>query len=97
MIRVQRAKNRITIAGHAGYAESGRDIVCAAVSVLTYNLQESIEKLTDDEVGFSFFEDEVVIEYGKVSHTAKVLIDSFIVGIKLISSNYSDYVEFVQA
>lgn len=26
---------RFTVAGHAGYADKGRDIVCAAVSVLT--------------------------------------------------------------
>ncbi len=26
--------NEITVSGHAGYAEPGKDIVCAAVSVL---------------------------------------------------------------
>ena len=34
--------------GHAGYAEEGYDIICAAVSVLTVNTINSIEKFTDD-------------------------------------------------
>lgn len=36
------------MSGHTGYAEKGHDIVCAAVSILIYNLQNSIERLTDD-------------------------------------------------
>ena len=37
-------------AGHAGYAEEGSDIICSAVSILTFNTINSIEKFTDDEV-----------------------------------------------
>ena len=32
--------------GHAGYAESGEDIVCAAISILTINFVNSVESLT---------------------------------------------------
>ena len=34
--------------GHAGYAEEGYDIICAAVSVLTVNTINSIEAFTTD-------------------------------------------------
>ena len=34
--------------GHADYAEDGDDIVCAAVSALTFNAVNSIEKFTED-------------------------------------------------
>ncbi len=36
--------------GHAGYAEEGTDIICAAVSALTVNAINSIDELTDDAV-----------------------------------------------
>lgn len=32
MITVQCKKGQITVSGHAGYAEKGHDIVCAAVA-----------------------------------------------------------------
>ena len=34
--------------GHAGYAEEGQDIVCAAVSALIINTVNSLETFTDD-------------------------------------------------
>jgi uncharacterized protein YsxB (DUF464 family) len=37
-------------AGHAGYAESGSDIICSAISVLTINTINSIEAFTDDQL-----------------------------------------------
>ena len=37
--------------GHAGYAESGSDIVCAAISILAINTQNSVEKFTGDHFG----------------------------------------------
>ena len=61
MITVTKAKNCINVNGHAGYGEYGRDIVCSAVSILTYNLQESINRLTDDAVGFCYASGEAVM------------------------------------
>lgn len=78
MITVQRKKGQITVSGHAGYAEKGHDIVCAAVSILIYNLQNSIERLTEDTVGFSFCPDVTIIEYGKLSAQGRLLVNSFI-------------------
>lgn len=96
MITVTKEKNCITVRGHAGYAEKGKDIVCAAVSVLTYNLQESIERLTEDTVGFCYGQNETTISFGRVSEKTKLLFDSFIVGIEMLSYNYPDNVELTK-
>lgn len=32
----------LSIQGHAGYAEAGKDIVCAAVSAITYTLLQAV-------------------------------------------------------
>lgn len=44
MIRVKAGERRITVSGHAGYAPAGQDIVCAAVSALTYALAGYLEE-----------------------------------------------------
>lgn len=36
----------IEISGHAGYAESGKDIVCASITAFTQTLNKSVEGLT---------------------------------------------------
>ncbi len=78
MIKITAEKGRITLSGHAGYAEKGKGIVCAAVSILTFKQQESINKLTEDTVGFSYALDETVISYDEVSDKTMIFIDSFI-------------------
>lgn len=35
------------VEGHAGYAEAGKDIVCAAVSALTITFENAIKTLSD--------------------------------------------------
>lgn len=97
MIVITKDENRIALKGHAGYAEKGRDIVCAAVSMLVFNLQESINRLTEDTVGFCFAADETVIFYGSISENAQLLIDSFITGAELLSQSYPDNVRIDRA
>lgn len=42
--RMYWARLRMEIAGHAGYDEKGKDIVCAGVSALTYALAAVLEE-----------------------------------------------------
>ena len=44
MNRVTAEQGRLTLAGHAGYAPAGRDIVCAAVSALVLALAERLQE-----------------------------------------------------
>ena len=52
-VRVERTGDSFSmfqVTGHAGYAQSGYDIYCAAVSALTLNTVNSIEVLCKDRV-----------------------------------------------
>ena len=80
--------------GHSGYAESGEDIVCAAISVLTINTINSIEKLTEDNA--TVFEDEdsgiIRATFEDIpSKEADLLLKSFELGVTGISKQYSKY------
>ena len=78
--------------GHAGYANAGSDIVCAAVSVLVINTINSIEQFLDESVFYEADEKSGCIEYrinGIPSDKAKLLLDSLVLGLKEIERNYS--------
>ena len=77
--------------GHAGYAEEGQDIVCAAVSVLTVNTINSIEAFTTDH--FAVRQGDGLVELildGTVSKETALLIDSMILGLQDIQKNYGN-------
>ena len=77
--------------GHAEYDEYGRDIVCAAVSVLTTNTVNSIEAFTEDR-----FSGELDEKNGSLSVTfpeplsadASLLMDSMVLGLQGIQESY---------
>ena len=87
--------------GHAGYAAKGKDIVCAAVSVLTLNTVNSIEEFTDDDFlldynednGFMFFRfnDDTV-----PSEEALLLLKSLELGIKGIAGENKGFIKLTE-
>lgn len=94
MIVVHISTTGITVDGHAGYAETGKDIVCSAVSMLMQNLIRSIEALTDDQIGYRIEQGNIDIKYKNLSEKSRTLVDSFFIGISDIIRAYGE--EYVQ-
>ena len=95
MIVVSVRLDGITIDGHAGYAESGKDIVCAGVTALTENLIGSIESLTKDEIQYEISPGRVDMHYKDLSEDGKLLIDSFFFGICSIEQDFPEHVKII--
>lgn len=95
MIAVSVRLDGITIEGHAGYAEAGKDIVCAGVTALTENLIDSIESLTKDEIQYEISPGRADIHYKNLSEYGKLLIDSFFLGICSIEQDFPEHVKII--
>ena len=85
-------KDRITVTGHSGYDEPGRDVVCAGVTALCQTLIRSIESLTEDAIEYEISPGRADIQYGNLSERSKTLVDSFFIGICMIADEFPDYV-----
>ena len=95
MIEVTVCKDEIKISGHANYAVSGSDIVCAGVTALVQTLIKSIEDLTDDKIEYEIFPGRVDIKYGNLSEKSRALVDSFFIGICMIADEFPEHVRIV--
>ena len=77
--------------GHAGYAEEGQDIVCAAVSALIINTVNSIEKFTDDSIEAEEKDGFVSFRFTKpVTEKGALLMDSLVLGLTDIAHSYKN-------
>ncbi|MCR4999126.1 MAG: ribosomal-processing cysteine protease Prp [Lachnospiraceae bacterium] len=96
MIRVtvlkdQNSYREFSCIGHAGYADSGQDIVCSAVSMLVINTINSIATFTKDAIDVTSDEEE-----GKIicklpdtySEQTELLIASMLLGLSEVSNQY---------
>ena len=92
MIIISITETAVVVEGHAGYDEPGKDIVCAAVSTLAQVLAESLKLLTETKTQCSIEPGKLIIKYRNLSKEAKLLIDSFFIGVRMIADQYPENV-----
>ena len=97
MIEVIKGENVIQIKGHAGYAERGKDIVCAAVSGIWYALVGKMERESRKRnLTYTYLEKdgEVCIEVTWVKHSKEICVweafDTVLCGMELIAAQYPE-------
>ncbi len=96
-IRVTEKAGEITslvCRGHAGYAEEGRDIVCAAVSVLAFTCVNALESVAgvqprvEERDGFlSIFLPE------QAGHDAQTVMKTVLQGFRDLQDAYPKYLQ----
>lgn len=84
--------------GHAGMAESGQDIVCAAASVLMINTVNAIDEFTDDLTSLVTDEDDGMLDFQVKEYPSpetSLLLDAMILGLESMADN-ENYQEYIQ-
>ena len=80
-----------TCEGHAGYANEGEDIICAAISILTINLENSLDLLVKEPMEVKHDEESGFISVmftQNNSDKTRLLMESYILGISEIFNKY---------
>lgn len=78
--------------GHAGYADSGSDIVCSAVTALVFNCVESIQLYTDAKVSCKVDDKAGSVDFtvnSEVDDKVNLLLLSLLHGLERIQESYS--------
>lgn len=87
----------VSIKGHAGYAEYGKDIVCSAISILFYSLYKYVtEKESEGKVKIL----EAITEDGNVNLVFEIKdpvvlngIEAIKGGFEILEENYKKHVK----
>lgn len=113
-VRVRRAQDGFPeffqVAGHAGYAESGSDIVCAAVSGIAQTAVLGVSELTSLDVDVKMKKGlltcvltrgsggtrKAPVESREDEAKAKAIVEAALLGLRRISEQYPDRLEIVE-
>lgn len=86
-------ERRLIVRGHAGQAEKGMDIVCAAASVLTLTMLKSLNALTQSRILYTISDGYVDIVFENLLESGKLLVDSFFLGICALIEEYPECIK----
>lgn len=95
---------RLRFEGHAGFAEHGNDIICASVSMLTFNTLNAIEKFTNEPMKQLAYDEKkglVDVEFprrksGEIEPEAELLIRTLVLGLIDTKEMYGEkYIQLI--
>lgn len=80
--------------GHAGYAKSGKDIVCSAVSMLVINTINSIETYAPDQFDSKINDKKGLVDFNissrPISSESQLLLKAMSLGLRGVYREYGD-------
>lgn len=78
-----------SVSGHAGYAEAGSDIICAAVSVLSVHTVNGIEEFTTSSIDYTCEDGLITVNFSDdFTAEAKLLMDAYVSSVKQTIQQY---------
>ena len=100
-IHYYRGYHRITVRGHAGSAEEGKDLVCAAVSTLVLTAAANVRRM---EAKGCTYSTAVTVDKGdaEIAVNPKAyfrlsimqILDAICAGFEVLSREYPEYVRY---
>lgn len=100
-IDYDRKNLRVTVKGHAGTAPAGMDLVCAAVSTLTYTLAVNVKKLhrwgkvAKPKIRLEKGDAEIsCIPTGACRSMVQDVFEAVCIGFALLAEKYPDAVSY---
>ena len=86
----------IEMNGHSGYAESGKDIVCAGVSSLVYAAINSFDSIEEQRISIDDGMLKLNLSGKKVSDHDQIVLKVMLNGFSMIASQYKKNVKIIK-
>ena len=104
-VQVWRDENGVTglkVKGHAGYAEEGSDIVCAAASILITTCANALESVAGVTPVLKVVEEPALIAVSlpedlspEQDHDARIILNTCMQGFDDIAAQYPRYLQII--
>jgi hypothetical protein len=96
MIKVNLKGNVIEVTGHAGFDESGKDIVCASVSSIIYTTVNGIFNIDQNAIKFTDNNDLIKIEIKNQNNIIDILIKNMIDLLENLEEQYPKNIKILK-
>lgn len=102
-VHFDREAEKLTVRGHAGSAEQGKDLVCAGASMLVFTLADTLKALENEsfrpritlEPGYAVFDAKA--ENGETMFAAIAAMFTVCCGFRRLAAEDPQFVRFTEA
>ena len=79
--------------GHAGYAEAGKDLVCAGVSSILFGALNALNELEKGNAELRVTKSKISIRVKEDSEHIQLLLKMILIQLKTVQESYQEYIE----
>ncbi|HKL73633.1 MAG TPA: ribosomal-processing cysteine protease Prp [Clostridia bacterium] len=90
----------VEIKGHSGYAKSGKDIVCSAVSAITQTALLGLKEVSTREVDFTINNEVGYLKFSVPQFSSEIekikqqtVLETMVIGLRDIQKGYDAFVK----
>lgn len=94
-VRVKRKNSSIcevVIKDHAGYGDTGQDLVCAGVSSITVGMMNALDQLVPNTCEFEMKSAYIKIKITQHSGDVTLLLEALLYQLQTLKENYRTYI-----
>ena len=85
----------VSLSGHAGYADKGQDIVCAAVTSAVQLTANGITEVLGHNIPVHMAENALRFSIPPDSHTAMQFLEALLLHLQLLADMYANCIEII--
>ncbi|MBP3399043.1 MAG: ribosomal-processing cysteine protease Prp [Erysipelotrichaceae bacterium] len=79
--------------GHAGYAESGKDLVCAGVSSILFGALNALDEMEKEYVRLRVTNSKISIRVLQDNEHIQLLLKMILIQLETVRESYQEYIE----
>lgn len=96
MIKVKRNLNKIVITGHAGFADYGRDIVCASASSIVITSINAALRIDKNSLSYKEEKDKLTIEVLSDNEIVQKIIENMLAMLEELADTYQKNIQIIK-
>ncbi len=82
----------MSVKGHAGYDEAGKDLVCAGVSSIMFGLLNALDEMSENAVEISVH-DRIEIRTDSMDPILQTILKTGMIQLKTVEESYPDFIK----
>lgn len=96
LIKKKNNYQTVKISGHANFKKAGKDIVCAAISGITFGILNALNELFKNDVNINIKDNEINININNWNNEINIVITTMKLQLLTIRQQYEKYLEIIE-
>ncbi len=93
MLTIIKKQDKVIFKGHAGFADFGKDIVCASASSIMYTTVNALKRFDSECIDLQINKEGAIVKILKNNSLSKTLIDNMMDLLKDLEGDYPDNIK----